>query len=191
MIPFSFYKRTYSPKTPLQLLNEKLHIYRKDDKEYSKILQNAIEQCLLKLKYNDTVSLDLSDKTKYSYVHIKEELIPNVIDIKLYLGIDENFYNDEIDGYNVSYSIDGSNYNINEIPLYFKFLNSEKHAMSIVIKIAKQMENKIDKLIGVIQHEIIHMLQTTNNEIIGLKGGDCFTVASVICNYWKLPFINE
>lgn len=178
------------------ILKESRHIFQQENPLYDKKIKNAYNECILKLKNNKNLT-SIYKNNNIEYVEtIIENILPDYIDnVKLYIGINYDFTNEEeISGINISFPLDinQEGFNSNILPV-FKSNQDKIELCTIVITLPNIPEKYLynnEKYIGIIKHEMIHIFHEVIKEQLSINAGNAFYYANTLAelnNFVNIP----
>jgi hypothetical protein len=201
--PLDLLNQTYS-------LNESEHVYMKDNKEYNKLIINTYNMAIDDYFNGDKPLYKIYNNFNLEYVY--EEILyltPYIDKVQIFFTINKN----TVFGDAISLTIpEYNNINSDYYPLY---IGNERHIelCTIIVDLPdlwniKTPINEIRKLyknntqlIGIINHEIIHIMHDLINTNLSYKNGDAYYYADMLCkvfgehcvipNVYDLNIINQ
>ena len=161
--------------TPLQYkinkLNEEYHIYKRDNLNYNNQIKKALLSCINDLINNHNLQkIRISVDIDYASYSIKN-IIPNINEIVLYIG----FYDNEQNAVNIT-TIDEEN--IEGLVHITSSENGFINKAAIVMEIPEHYD--IDECLGMIHHELLHLLHKVNSPNISEIAGNAYTYADML-----------
>ena len=171
-------------KTPLEkhnkALNEKYHIYQRDNKEYNEVIKLALLSCINDLKNdNNLQKIRKNEDIEYASFSLGN-IIENISDIVLYVGlIDTN------DNYQNAVNITNENEeNIEGLTHISNNINGNIQQAAIVAEFSNNVD--VTEFIGIIHHELLHLLHKANSAKMAEIVGWSFTYATEICDLYNV-----
>lgn len=181
-------------KTPLMVLQEALHNFKRNDNEYDSCINNAAKQIVLDLKSkNNLIKLLRSENNLYAKQIIRPD-IENLDECKIYITINQEFEGNDSDMFNITddyrtYAF--SNIITGEYPLYKKN-DDGKYIVTILGAMSNDMLDNLNAAAShiamSIKHELIHIMHELKGLLLNINAGLSYSYAEKILNKYNLTF---
>lgn len=144
------------------ILNEKRHVYKRNDYDYVSKIIKAIKQLL----YNnyDVKYIKFNNGTLYKTLII-DDLMPRLEHCKIFLGINSQYNRGAVDAINIS----APGHNVNDYTtdeVLYKKSNDGIEIASIIITVGPYDPDTYDDIIAATKHELIHIMHNISDDII-------------------------
>lgn len=164
----------YTPYKDTITLLESQHIYRKDDLQYNKTIETSVVSCLNDLTNSTNLSRIRSGEDIQYSKYSMGGIIPGINNVDLYIGYNAAYEN----AVNLSSTEEEEAEGLSHITQV-----NNGHIITAAIVMEVKHNTAKDVCIGIVKHELKHLLHKVNSEKMAETAGWAFVYAINLCEY--------